>query len=366
MKKYFIAALSLAALVACSKDELPVDPVLDSSQKSVSISIANMASDTRAAGGETTPATADTKASTTMDKVYILFADAAGKIIDVKSGLTGTGPFVFHKVSALATQVAAVGNVTTENTPEVGDYLSTYETLWKTEDVDAAYTDLVVYAEPDTMTRNGDATCTDEHTGETYPLYSASITIKPYMARIEISQISCTNFGGANVGYDAIGVTGMTLAGGDVTNSGDTSGKPYTFTLGSFASDTALMAGSTTDYVLKPVTTGDAEKLTADTDKVWSWNIVPQKVSNLTTGLYVSGDGYTTSVPVREVVINSYKTGSTDIESFAGGNIYQFAINFSYNNIEAVDDYLCANVTVSIDPWTIVPTEVGFKTPTNP
>ena len=30
--------------------------------------------------------------------------------------------------------------------------------------------------------------------------------------------------------------------------------------------------------------------------------------------------------------------------------------------IEAVDDYICANVTVSIDPWTIVPTEVGFKT----
>lgn len=355
MKKLFFAALALTAMVACSKDDVPTDDVLTSSEKSVFISIANMASGTRAEteGGKTTAATEGTKASTELSRIYILFADASGKIIQVKTGLTGPGPFQFHKIPAVVTQVAAVGNLTSP--PEPDDNLSEYDAAWKTEVVNAEYQDLVVYSGAVNLQPNG--TWTDEE--DEHPKYTAEVTVQPYMARIEISQISCTNFGAQYSGYDAIGVTKMTLAGdGDVINPGDTKNKPYIHNLGSFDNDTELMAGGTSDWVMKPT---DAV-LTAGTGKVWSWNIVPQDVSNLTTDLYVSGWSYTTSVPVRKVVITGYKTGLTDIESFAGGRIYQFAINFASTNIESVEDYLCAEVTVSILPWTIVPTEVVFNT----
>ena len=355
MKKYLFAALALTALVACSKD--PVDDVLTSSQKSVTISIANLASDTRAVGGATTGVTNETKASTELSRIHILFANQQGEILRVEAITTGTQQY--HLLPAQVTQIAAVGNVT--SAPSIGENLSEYETLWKTEDVDAAYSDLVVYSGGKTLTPAG--TCTVE--GNEYNHYTANVTVAPYMARIEVTQISCTNFGAQYNGFDAIGVTGMKLAGGAVTNVGDTANKPYTFTLGTFANDDAVSTGTTTNYVMKQTT--DILKPTGD-GIVWSWNIVPQSTTDntLTTSLYVSGWDYTTSVPVREVIINSYKNGLEDITAFAGGNIYRFGINFSYENIEAVDDYLCADVTVTIQPWTIVETTVGFNTNPQP
>lgn len=353
MKKYLFAALALTALVACSKD--PVDDVLTSSQKSVTISIANLASDTRVAtGGTTLGVTEGTKASTELSKIHILFANQQGEILRVEAITTGTQQY--HLLPAQVTKIAAVGNVTTPPAP--GENLSKYETLWKTEDVDAAYTDLVVYSGGQPLTPDG--TCTVE--GHEYNHYRANVTVAPYMARIEVTQISCTNFGTQYNGFDAIGVTGMKLAGGAVTNAGDTSNFPYTHTtLGSFADDAAVSAGTKNNYVMKQP--ADILKPTGD-GIVWSWNIVPQSTTDntLTTSLYVSGWDYTTSVPVREVIIDSYKNGSEDITAFAGGNIYRFGINFSYENIEAVNDYLCADVTVTIQPWTIVETTVGFKT----
>lgn len=357
MKKYLFAALALTALVACSKD--PIDEVLTSSQKSVTISIANMASNTRAAtpnqGGTTLGVTEGTKASTELSRIYILFANQGGEILQVNT-ITANNQ-QYHLLPAQVTQIAAVGNV--DSAPTAGQTLSDYETLWKDEDVDAAYTDLVVYSGGEDLTPDG--TCTVE--GHEYNHYTAEITVAPYMARIEVTQISCTNFGTQYNGFDAIGVTGMKLAGGAVTNVGDTANKPYTFTLGTFANDAAVSAVPTANYVMKQTT--DILKPTGD-GIVWSWNIVPQSTTDntLTTSLYVSGWDYTTSVPVREVIINSYKNGSDPITAFAGGNIYRFGINFSYENIEAVNDYLCADVTVTIQPWTIVETTVGFNTPT--
>lgn len=385
MKKYLFAALALTALVACSKD--PVDEVLTSSQKSVFISIANMASDTRATtGSETTGVTAGTKASTKIDdRFYIVFADASGMIIQVAGGdannlssatltsTTGDHGFAFHNIPAQVTQVAAIGNA--ESAPIVGQNLTVWNTLWQNEDVDAEYANLLAYSGGVALTTGGEV-YTDEHTSETYPLYTASVTVAPYLARIEITRISCTDFGVANSGYDYIGVKSMTLAGEKINDDPLTykGSAPYTFTFGSFTNDTDLTSPSVenTNFVLFADAdlddhTGDEVMTPTVATQVWSWNIVPQATSFLTTELFVSGWNYITSVPNRQVIINSYKKvdGGSTITEFEGGKIYKFAIDFKYNNMEAVTDYLCADVTVSIQNWEVVETDVDFKTDPN-
>lgn len=349
MKKYLFAALALTALVACSKD--PVDEVLTSSEKSVFISIANMASDTRVVGGTTTPVSDATKASTSIEDIHILFADAAGKILVVKSDLT-QDELQFNNIPAQVTQVAAVGNIA--NTPQPNENLSQYKTAWQTEDVDAEYKDIVVYSDGVRLDPTDETVTVD---GTQYPKYTATVEIVPYLARIEVGQIQCTDFGAANSGYDAIGVVSMSLAGGNIIGSAAPSpNAAYTHTLGSFSDDDTLMAGDNEDWVMKPT----SAVLTAGTGKVWSWNIAPQATSNLTTSLYVSGNGYTTSVPVRELVINKYKTGDVAFDEFKGGSVYQFDINFSHSNMQGVSDYLVADVTVIIHDWKIVDTDVDF------
>lgn len=387
MKKYLFAALALTALVACSKD--PVDEVLTSSEKSVFISIANMASDTRATtGSETTGVTAGTKASTKIDeRFYIVFADASGKIIQVAGGAdannlnsakltstTGDHGFAFHNIPAQVTKVAAIGNA--KSAPTVGQNLTDWDTLWKNEDVDEEYANLLAYSGGVDLTTRGEE-YTDEHTGETYPLYTAKVTVAPYLARIEITRISCTDFGAENSGYDYIGVKSMTLA-GEKTNDDPLTYKgsaPYTFTFGSFTNDNDLITPSpeninfvlTDDDGVLNDHTGDEVMTPSATTQVWSWNIVPQATSFLTTELFVSGWNYITSVPNRQVIINSYKKvdGGSTITEFEGGKIYKFAIDFKYNNMEAVNDYLCADVTVSIQNWEVVDTDVDFKTGPN-
>lgn len=358
MKKYLFAALALTALVACSKD--PVDEVLTSSEKSVFISIANMASDTRATtpGGKTTPVSDATKASTSIEDIHILFADAAGKILVVESDLT-QDELQFNNIPAQVTQVAAVGNIA--NAPAINENLSQYKTAWQTEDVDAEYKDIVVYSDGVTLQPTAETVTVD---GTQYPKYTATVEIVPYLARIEVGQIQCTDFGEVNSGYDAIGVVSMSLAGGNIIDSNPAAPSPnaaYTHTLGSFSDDDTLMAGDNEDWVMKPT----SAVLTAGTGKVWSWNIAPQATSNLTTSLYVSGNGYTTSVPVRELVINKYKTGGVAFDEFKGGSVYQFDINFSHSNMQGVSDYLVADVTVIIQDWKIVDTDVDFQTGPN-
>lgn len=352
MKKYLFAALALTALVACSKD--PVDEVLTSSEKSVFISIANMASDTRVAGNKTTPVTDATKASTSIEDIHILFADAAGKILVVKSDLNNAGLIQFNNIPAQVTQVAAVGNIA--NTPQPNENLSQYKTAWQEENVTAEYEDIVVYSDGVKLQPTAETVTVD---GTQYPKYTATVKIVPYLARIEIGQIQCTEFGEENSGYDAIGVVSMSLAGGNIIGSAPAAPSPnaaYTHTLGSFSDDDTLMAGDNEDWVMKPT----SAVLTAGTGKVWSWNIAPQATSNLTTSLYVSGNGYTTSVPVRELVINKYKTGGVEFTKFDGGSVYQFDINFSHSNMQGVSDYLVADVTVIIQDWKIVATDVDF------
>ena len=393
MKKYFIAALALVALVACSKNEDGA-PEFDGSKKSVEITIGNMASGVRAAGGVTPGVTDNTKACADASDLIVLFADAGGNVVvskkldeaDMNKVTDADAPadatcYRFHALPENVTQVGVIANVA--DAPKT---LAAAEEAWMDEDamLAAPYRNVVdnSNAESPTTTygvvaysgaevlENKGKKCTVDGDHTEYPLLEADVEVKPYMARIEIVHLACKDLADtANEGYSKIGFTSLELAGVAGNNNA-----PYTHTLGTFADAAALESAQ--QYVVIAAHVHDAAgeannvNYVAPADgKVWSWNITPQAVSNLVVGLYVKGNNYTVQIPEKTVTVNSYKKGTEAISQFEGGNIYRLVIDFKEENIDSNSQFVCADVDVTIADWVINDIEVGFVTPpasTNP
>ena len=387
MKKLFIAAMALATIVSCSKDD--ADTVLTSKQKSVKITIDNIAKGTR---GETPAADSQDLAAADATDLVFLFADAGGKVLQSRtlneddenySLLTkeDNGTYTFHKLPENVTMIGVIANATT--TPAT---LADAVKAWTNESaqLDKEYKKVVAYGSPVnadseltqlnakggvdlTRVQGEEATAPDEHTG-TYPLYEASVRVAPYMARIEITRVACTDLGKtANDGFSKITINSLSLAGGEYTTNatadaitGDKATRAYTCTVGSDDNNVLEEA-----YVAEPES---GDKAVAAGTKVWSWNILPQKISNLTVGMVVEGNGYT--IPSenadKTVTVTSYANQAGAITEFKSENIYRFAIDFSEKNVDAGDAYICVNVTVQIANWVINETTVDFQTKPNP
>ena len=369
MKKLFIAAMALAAFVSCSKDD--GDPILDSSKKSVSISIANMAQGTRAAieGGVTAPGSEEACAD--MEDVYFLFADAGGNIINVFAAANSAtdnvsvsgNTYVYHGLSERINQVAAVANITKSPTP--GESLNTYIQMYEVEDVDGEFNNQVVYGSS-SLDRKTDTTgqlmcvVVDKHE---YPLYSATVELVPYTARIEITHIGCTEFSSSDTlgeHYEKIAVENLHFVDNNNTAL-------YGYHFCDIVTDSDLNNTANADYILSAVhsTSGthDDNCIAPANGKVWSWNIKEQDKRNLIMSIYTKGKDYNVHVADKTVTVNKYydATGN-EITTFKKGNIYRFPIDFSYKNIDGDGESICAEVTVDIHEWVVTNVNVGFAT----
>lgn len=382
MKKLFIAAMALATIVSCSKDE--GDAVLTSKQKSVKITIDNIAKGTR---GETAAADDKDLAAAYDTDLVFLFADAGGKVLqsrtlnddDANASLLtkeDNGTYTFHKLPENVTMIGVIANATTTPTT-----LADAVKAWTNEknQLDNEYKAVVAYGSPVvdgkptalnakggvdlTRVQGEEATAPDEHT-DTYPLYEASVRVAPYMARIEITRVACTDLGQtANDGFSKITINSLSLAGGTLkTNAtadaitGEQASRAYTCAVG--ADDNNVLEEAYN------VDSDEGDKAVAAGTKVWSWNILPQTISNLTVDMVVEGNGY--AIPSenadKTVTVVSYANEAGAINEFNSENIYRFAIDFSEKNVDAGDAYICVNVDVTIATWVIVPTTVGFQT----
>ena len=250
-----------------------------------------------------------------------LFADASGKIVKSVSfdGLTADGnKYTFTEVPASVAQVAVIAyrGYTAQTTLEGA------RNLWTTtESVVAEANNTIVYGE--------DLNPTTTKTDDGYVL-KASVNVTTSLARIEVSSISCTNFGT----YSAIALNKMALTG-------------YEY----YAEDLSATLASTSD------------KAIAGTDKVWSWNIKEQEVKELVLDMTVTGNGYTVAIPEKNLTVNSYKFNGSNIETFEAGNVYNFAINFAASNLDSdASATVSAEVTVTRGQWVVNTCEVGFAT----
>ena len=378
MKKYFYTALALVAMVGCSKDSIET-PSMDNNYKSIEISIENISTPTRAEGG-ITPAGAQTACADFSDLIF-LFADNDGNILawkkveDGKAVTNSTNSLIFHTVEAAVSKIGVIANY--EGWEELKT-LDDANVAWKDETamLNNPYRNLtnptkygvVAYGESG-LTDTGDCT---KHDKILYKLYSSSVKIAPYMSRIEIEHIGYTDaFGTDNNDFTMIGVEQLTLAGGAVKGSSDKSANAeYTHILTpSFHEGTSDVEWNDAANVLKAThnhVNGDSNVVKPE-EGVWSWNILPQKVSNLVAHLYLRYPNHTSIVVHdRTVTINKYTkvegTTTTDITDFESGNIYRFSIDFGANNLDegTADSHICVECTVEIANWVVNNINVDF------
>ena len=405
MKRMFIAAMAIAALVSCSKDEETIVPSVDSLNKSVQIKIENVTPAGRAANvdgisaGNTT-ATAGTTISSVVDasELKILFANASGVILkemplvgtaNNHGGEDGTtdlpeysygsqpaateagasdGLYVFHNVPAAVTQIAVVryeagdikdadgkgGNVVAGTTN-----ISAVKTAAESEELNLQreLEDIVLYDDDPLVSTTGECVTIG---GIKYYIYTASVTVSPIFSRLEIDYIKCIDLGEANddadpatVDFDKLVLNTFTWSKYQILPSelGELNGQ-----YGATADATATEAD-------------EAARTCKPTEGVWSWNIKPQAFSKMTLNMTASAKDYKVAGFNEEkqgADVNLYITSLTATQgawngSYERNNIYKLSIPFPQSAL-ADQQGICANVTVTIIPWTVNTVTPNFGT----
>lgn len=353
MKRFFIAALALVAVVGCSKDDEGTS-VLETSKKSVSITIANALPAGRAV---TTPAPASGAACTKAEDLVFGFVNGAGQVLTTLTIADATesgGVYTFHGLPQQVSEVFAIANgaaankITKGNAPAT---LSAAHQVWRAQTPDVEWSEIIVFghaAARHAKDANGeDLFC--EVDGHKYPLYEASLTVTPNHARLEIGQVKCTDLGKL---YSKVTLNSMVLAGNLNQSFG--------------ASGVAL--------------TPDANVATAGEGKVWSWNLSKPMngdiyAPDLDLHVTVEGNGWTVPSGTENRMVRvvdyaapaNYVNAATNVNEqgnlrqFLPGEIYTMNLDFSENNIHTESDNLCVAVNVTIANWVVVPVTPVFE-----
>ena len=354
MKRLFIAAMALMTVVACSKDEH--DPILDSSKKSVSITIENLSVPTKAV---TDAAAGDKLACANTNDLVFGFCDGAGNLI---SALTAgnavydqeTGTYTFHaldqRISRLYVIANGAGNnkITTANAPATYDAA---HALWETLTTDVEWKEIIVFGHSSVThakDSNGQpAYCTVGNTE--YPLYTAEVTIAPAHTRLEVTNIKCKDLGAST--YNKITLNSLTFAGNLVQALGE--------------GNQGVQLDATNN------------SLTPGTGKAWSWNIKQTVAPDLVLSV-TADEGKNWEIPAelkdRTVTVADYiapsnydpsnttvSGGRTIIKEFKNGEIYQLDLTFAEEDILSGSDALCVDVKVNIANWVVVKVDPIFQ-----
>ena len=399
MKKLFIAAMALATIVSCSKDE--GDTFLTSNKKSVAITIANSQMGTRGgAAGETTKVEPNEYAAT-VDQLTVLFLNNSEEIVESYKLSAGTEENTtadtqgvitkrFHGVNESVNKVAVVrynGSVA------AGTEYSTIVAAAKNEAA-AAFTGAEGTTNLNTdvqsiILTSGNAVTLAEGTGDKaeceytnekgethkYKLYTATVEVAPAFARLEIHSVAVTNLGqqtndnGTVTGVDEVKLGLLTFGGGEAG--------PYTYNFtdvtfwGNFKSKmSGTWAASNADNTVTSWTPAN--------DKAISWNMLPTTVSaptyTVAEGVETISNPMVLNVTVdaadmyiqdktRTVTVKGLKDGNNPVTEFEAGKVYTLNLNFDESHISTPDvAQICVEATVKVSQWTVVPVTPEFKT----
>lgn len=343
MKKLFIAAMALATIVSCSKDEGA--SVLESSKKSVTVTINNYAKSTRHVTDATPAKDAEDLVCASSSTLTIVFTDGGNLVTSSTlsqgapdANQTGDGTYTFHALPESVDGFFVIGSKSATLTT-IPTTKADAEEAWKAGQEDKEWNDIVVYGASEGWDEDG--TCS--HNGKEYALYKASVTVRPYKARVEVTEISCADLGNKNrdtaddtpdylttLGYEKVTVT-------------------------SFGIDNATAQTLNSDNIM----TADpaVKKLTPPTGKVWSWNIDPAATSNHLLTLNATVDAnpyYEVSEANRTIKATKYTSGSGDLTQFESGHIYKMTIPFTESDLDDESSLICVEATVTIEDWVVV------------
>ena len=382
MKKLFLAVLALGALASCQKEEGAV--VEQSNKKAVSITITNGVSNTRVeqavpevdavADGETATIqkqVKDGRACADTNELVILFANRAGNVVEARTfgtadettedtNLPGNNyTYTFHSVHESVEQVAIVRCVA-KGTTNMDDYkntnLSTYANAAAEERNNVAISQLDLYASS-TITREGNATCTTSE--GTFPLYQASLTVKPAVARVEIATIKCANLGERTLatvgtassagGYDVLQLNKVSF--------GENGEYKYTFNENDVLKGVYAGSQNTTPRDLTYYIAGED----MGEDMAIAWNVAPSVPffspdAPMTFEMTASAYDYYVLVPEKTLRV----VGANNATEFERGHVYRFNLVFNEENIDSTNDHICVDIEVAIMDWVVVMVDPVF------
>lgn len=398
MKRMFIAAMAIAALVSCSKDDSAQGPALDSKNKTVEITIANAVSGSRVDGGITAPGAADEGQTNQMksaeaDDLWVLFAagdnvvmakkltatgttdethttDFTAQYVADKNNGTGEGTYKWHNVPWNVTNIAVVrtSSADTEFYQAAGvdkKTITDYQTLAKDEtaNLTRSLDDIVLFGTDVLKDMNE----THEVEGVSYHYWSANVEVKPWVARFEINQIKCKDLGYLNTaeegdnrtyGFDELVANSLTwksVAGTSYTakyETGTTLGTMYGQYNNTTATNNTNPDPATRYNYIKPAN-----------GNVWSWNVADKVTfDEMTVDLKATAYDYTLQEAGQNVPLVVIGLDGTDANyEFKMGNIYQLDLTFEEGNVKD-QDALCVVVNVTIANWVINTLTPTFQT----
>lgn len=383
MKRMFIAAMAIAALVSCSKEEEV--SYADSMSKTIQISILNETEGTRAEGGDTATGTHGAAVAANTD-LKVLFAKADGTILfedylttqedatttdDEHAGVGAAGEdptyvkdqddtkYMWHNVPSDVKKIAVV-RYEASDLPEgkndfVGDNLSTLLALAESEPENLArpVDEIILY---------GDDNGTFRDTGKThrvgatfFHVWQADVTVAPKVARLEVHNIECTDLGALNADGDP-----------DTYDIDELLLKTLTWTGAENGPHTAPGFGEQRLYGENeedkdgydentcPEGTARSNSYTP-ANGAWSWNVRPCTFGDMVLDMDAYAYNYTIAsrnLPLTVTDLATDEAKKNINNTLEAGNIYTLDLTFNQSNIKT-EDGICVVVTVDVAKWVV-------------
>lgn len=344
MKKFFMA-LAAVAMVATSCVQGDDDFAVKGPQKSVQFSLANVIS------SRSVDATIPSATKVNLKKYQVFFVDATGNFHQGK-GFNGeavshyfeTAPITaqtFHFLPAAVEKVVVVGNYGSEITATNLDAVKALTATWAGQQDDE---NLLVYGEANLVA----ATENDEHANT----YVADVTVKPLVARIEVSGFACT-FSTEPL-YEKIDVTmvklnnfyltsniGGVVSPADIKNSPINDETAYPFF-------NATAPDYSKDEIAVSLTPSAAAVELPNTGYL-VYNFFPGAVPQLVAR--VAGTNGTSVAPLY-LATNGFKQEGVSVTEFEPGTIYR--MNFAFADTALAQPEKCVEVSIEVANWVVV------------
>ncbi|MBR4094524.1 MAG: hypothetical protein IKK23_03875 [Bacteroidales bacterium] len=384
MKKLLLSLAALAMIaVGCEKNE-GFDKELQSNLKSVTLKIENSVYGTKTNGE--TPAGTQSPCATAAD-LKVWFADNSGIILEERKLSAAefvNGSYLFHQVSEQVSNIA-VGRYEDGDVTPVGSTVASIIDL--AEDPAAGATtpnmkrpvDEIILSSDQVALVKTEETCEEEVNGVKVevPVYAATVTVKPRLARLEISKIQCSDLGALNedadedtYGFDELTLTGFTFGQNKLTAINNVVLKGQYAVKGDDGSWSVLADDATPENSVAP-----------DNNNVWSWNLKDNQAwEQMTLGVVGDAKDWTVNNGTTSLVINSLsgEAGTSNnaydhaegcacgfdedgkLTNYLANHIYNMEIVFSESHLQPRNTAICVNVTVQIADWVVIQVTPNF------
>ena len=369
LSKYFMMAAASLALFACSNDE-DIPGLNGEGTKSVALKLDALSS------GTSTKAVGDPQSAgqVALSNVTIYFTDGTNILKKETLSTSNTAEWgeltttghIFHQLPSTVSQVQIVGNSAGKTITETS--VANLKNSVLNAAGEQTFTNVTLFGEDTSLEGPTD----DGEDGHGNVLYTATVDLKPLVARFEIGNIACTDLGSGPVKQFDLSVIGLMDFNSGVTLAGAASGTEYTLANvlepGSSPEEGKVIfgeadveAGWTWDKIAGATNITTTDPWNPETNKKFVYQFIPNKLANgkmAQVKLVLDNVKWTdgTSNPFNSVVTAKFQKDGQDLTAFEAGKIYTVDYKFKGENVGPwnPDDVKCVQINVTVASWEVV------------